>query len=411
MKMNKTSRRNFLQQISFAGIAGTAAVTLPSNAFAKETVHELAAEPDKGHIFLTAPYLQAPTSDSITVMWITNYLCNSWIEFGETEQLGTKVQQSTHGLVNAYNRINAIKLNNLKPDTQYYYKVFSKEFTEFLPYKITYGETISSSIFDFKTPGLADKEVSWLVLNDLHDHPESYSELIKLNGTDPYDFVFLNGDTFSFHDSEKRFIDHLLNPCSFFSSNIPFILGRGNHETRGNFARNVYPYYVNYNHSHYYTFKRGPVFNIVLDTGEDKEDNNPAYAGIGDFDAYRIEQAMWLEAQMQTKEYKKAKFRVVMMHIPHYYCNGWHGSEHANKVFGPLFNKYKIDLMICGHTHKYSVYPPDINTHNFPIIVGGGPLISKRTLIKVKADEAVLKLQIIRDDGQEVGEYTIKSSR
>lgn len=405
---NNHNRRLFLRQISIAALSGAGAVSLPVSSLARQ-IRSHAADPEKGHIFLTAPYLQAPGPNSVTIMWITNYLCNSWVEYGETEQLGLKAHQSAHGLVNSYNRINSIKLDGLKPGTTYHYRVCSRLFTDFEPYKIVYGDTISSSVFHFKTQGVADQQVSWLILNDIHDHPESFGELIKLNGAKPYDFVFLNGDMFDYQEDEQQFIDHLLRPCSLFSSNVPFMLVRGNHETRGKFARNIYPYYTNYNNGQYFTFERGPVFGIVLDTGEDKEDTHPEYGGICDFDAYRIEQAGWLKAQMKTRAFRKAKFRVVMMHIPPYHSDGRYGSEHCRSVFGPLFNKYKIDLLICGHTHVYGVHHPDPPNYNYPIIIGGGPARGKRTLIQINVKDDTLNLVMLRDDGQEVGKYTLHS--
>ncbi|MFX5956655.1 hypothetical protein ABTF01_19885, partial [Acinetobacter baumannii] len=88
---------------------------------------------------------------------------------------------------------------------------------------------------------------------------------------------------------------------------------------------------------YYYAYQWGPVYNIVLDTGEDKPDDAPVYAGIVDFDSYRREQAAWLEQEMQKPAFKKAPFRVVMMHIPHFYSGDWHGTLHCRELFAPLF--------------------------------------------------------------------------
>ncbi|MNL85833.1 hypothetical protein D3C87_2142990 [compost metagenome] len=46
-------------------------------------------------------------------------------------------------------------------------------------------------------------------------------------------------------------------------------------------------------------------------------------------------------------------------------------------------------------------------THNYPIVIGGGPLEGNRTLIKVRATKKELNLKMIRDDGQVVGKYDI----
>jgi hypothetical protein len=184
---------------------------------------------------------------------------------------------------------------------------------------------------------------------------------------------------------------------------------RGNHETRGKFSRELKDYFSTKNDKGYFAYQWGPVFNIVLDTGEDKPDDHPVYAGIVDFDGYRKEQSKWLEEIMKSSAYKKAKFRVVMMHIPLYHSGDWHGPMHCRELFAPLFKKYKADIVISGHTHTYGVWPPSAE-HPYPVIIGGGPQEGKRTLIKVKADSKTLDLVMLKDDGSEVGKYSLKSS-
>jgi UDP-2,3-diacylglucosamine pyrophosphatase LpxH len=76
--------------------------------------------------------------------------------------------------------------------------------------------------------------------------------------------------------------------------------------------------------------------------------------------------------------------------------------------FVPLFNKYKVDMVISGHTHRYGVFAPEKGKHDYPIIIGGGPKEEKRTLIKVNASQHKLNLKMLKDDGTEVGRYTVK---
>lgn len=409
MLKKSSSRRNFIAKTStglfsiLASAGSVAAMTTPQR---KEKV-----EDDDDHVFLTMPYLQAPLADGITIMWLTKQLCLNWIECGESYKLGTVVKQTERGFLNTNSRINCVTLTGLKPRTKYFYKVYSKQILNFQPYKMTYGKVIESDIHSFTTFNPEANEVNWLVLNDIHDRPDSFNDLLKLNGSDPHDFVFLNGDMFDYQTDEKQIIDHLLTPCNSFSAQMPFLFVRGNHETRGKYSRDLPRYYHNYNGSEYYSFKHGPAFIIVLDTGEDKPDSHPVYGGANDFDAYREEQAAWLEKMMQTKDYRRAKFRVVMMHIPHMHSDEEHGTRECNRLFAPLFEKYKIDLFVAGHTHEYGMYEPEAGKHSYHFVIGGGPLKGNRTLIKISANNARLQLQMLRDDNTEIGKFLIESKR
>jgi predicted phosphodiesterase len=381
------------------------AAFLPGNSSA-EMLNALTANPAEGHVFLTKPYLQVPAADSMTIRWITNKLCYSWVEYGEGMDLNQKAHQVTAGLVDAHNRINKVPLMGLKPGVKYSYRVLAKEIIDFQPYSLKYGETIASDIYSFSTPELNPETVSWLVMNDIHDRPVSIPHLMKLNGTDEYDYVFYNGDMFDHQTDEQQIIDHMLVPSTaVFASTKPFMFVRGNHETRGKFSRELPEYFSNKGGKGYFAYKWGPVFNIVLDTGEDKVDDHPVYAGIVDFDNYREEQVRWLKDIMKSSAFKKAKFRVVMMHIPHYHSGDWHGPMHCRELFGPLFAKYKVDIVISGHTHTHGIWPPSAE-HSYPIVIGGGPKDGNRTLIKVKADQKSLHLTMLKDDGTEVGKYT-----
>lgn len=406
-------RRRFISNLSSAGALGLVGSLLPLEAIANTTANaDLQTPVLAEHTFLTKPYLQVPTTTSITIRWITNLLCHSWVEYGEGTSLDQKAQSVTSGLVDAHNRINAISLQNLKPNTLYSYKVCSKEITSFQPYSIKYGQTISSDVYSFTTPKENPEEVSWLIMNDLHDRPKSIPHLLNINGSDPYDYVFFNGDIFDYQENEQQIIDHMITPCTdIFASTKPFLFVRGNHETRGKYARELKNYFSTKNDKGYYAYQWGPVFNIVLDSGEDKLDTHPVYGGIVDFDQYRIEQAKWVEEVMKTKAFRKAKYRVVMMHIPYFYPKyeqDGHGTIHCRDLFSPLFDKYKVDLMVSGHTHRYGIHPPTAE-HSYPIVIGGGPQDGNRTLIKVKANEKNLNLVMLKDDGTEIGKYSIKA--
>lgn len=396
------NRRHFIEDITKAGLVGL----LPKPDFAEKEN----ASMDSDSLFITKPYLQNLSPGSCTIMWITGKPCKSWVEYG-TAAPELKAIHADLGLVDT-NYINKITLNNLQPGTKYSYRICSREISDFKPYKLTWGNDQQSELFYFTTPEAETDEVSWVVLNDIHDRPYSFPLLFSLIKDFKYDFVFLNGDMFDYQTNQQQIIDHLLSPLGdLFSATIPFIYTRGNHETRGVFARNHYNYFKNPDNRYYFSFTRGPVHFVVLDTGEDKEDDHAEYGGLAAFDGYREEQAQWLAQEIEAPAFKKAPFRVVMMHIPPYQSGDWHGTMHCRELFNPLFNKGKIDLLICGHTHRYGTYLADDATHHYPLIIGGGPLESKRTIMKINANARELKLVMLRDDGTEVGNLNLKSRK
>lgn len=406
-QQKSNSRRHFLQTLTSAGGATLAGSLLPSALHASSPWLN-PAKPDAGHVFTATPYLQHVAHNTMVVMFITNLPAYSWVEYGETNALGQKAHSVTNGLVDAYNRVNRIKLSNLQPGTKYYYRVVSKEITGFEPYRLIYGGTLESEMFSFTTSVAHADSMSCLILNDIHDRPQSIPHLVQMNGTDPYDFVFFNGDMFDYQTNEQQIVDHMLQPCiSSFASEKPFMYVRGNHETRGKYSRDLHHYFCNPQCNQYYSFTWGPVHFTVLDTGEDKTDDTPVYGGIVDFDAYRREQQQWLEEVMESRSYKKARFKVVLMHIPPFYSGDWHGTMHCRELFNPVFNKYRIDMCISGHTHKYGVHPPVQDQHHYPVIIGGGPKEGQRTLIKLFADTSNLRLTMLDDSGKEVGNYLV----
>lgn len=390
-------RRNFLKTSLALGAATLIAprTTLAALPLAEENFK-----------ITVGPYLQTVFGNAITILWITNKNATGWIEYGEEpDNLKQKAfGKSEWGLMPANSRLNSVTLNNLKPGTKYYYRIVSKEIKDFQPYKLTYGETINSATEHFINADTSKEKISFLMLNDIHDRPKSIPHLLGLDTEKTSDFVFFNGDIFDYQTDEQQIINHMLQPCvESFAKNTPFIYVRGNHETRGTFAREFPQYFHHVGHA---AFTLGPVRFVILDTGEDKEDAHPVYAGIVDFDAYRIQQAEWLKQEINSKAFKKASFRIVMMHIPPRFSGDAHGPMHCTQLFDPLFEQGKVDLVLSGHTHTYKIHEPQKGQNAYPLIIGGGPSDGYRTLTKVTADKNKLQVTMLDDSGKKVGGYS-----
>ncbi|GGH30631.1 metallophosphoesterase [Sphingobacterium alkalisoli] len=395
------NRRNFLKQVSLLSVTAVAA-----NATTPLLAKDFGNSSQKPG-FAVSPYLQHLTPTSVYVMFITDSAAYSWIEY-ESEGVDKQIAyMEEDGLHAAYIKLNKIQIVNLQPGKTYRYRACSKAITLFDPYKLEYGEEIQTEWYSFTTPATNASQVSCVILNDVHDSPTAFESLLSLVDNRPYEFVMLNGDTFDYQTDEQQIIDHLLAPCTqLFAGQKSFIMVRGNHETRGKFRREFKNYFAFPDDRYHFSYKQGPIYWVVLDTGEDKPDDHPVYGGIVDFDAVRERQGKWLSAIVNTDEYKEAAYRIVIMHIPPFHSGEWHGPMHCREVFDPIFRANNVDLVISGHTHRHGVHPPDAD-HPYPVVIGGGSKDGSRTVIHLEANETRLHLEMLLDDGKKVGEYTL----
>ena len=248
------------------------------------------------------PYLQNVTADGATVIWGTSADALSWVEAapdGEDhfyaeerpQYYQTKLGKRTVG------RLHTVRITGLKPASFYRYRVCSREVTELQPYKVSYGQTICSDVYRkkpyrFKTRDAAQQSVSFTVVNDIHENSDMLATLLSDVKKEQRDFVFFNGDMVNNMSSEQQLIDGFLRRSTeLFAAEIPFLFARGNHETRGNMAREYARYVPKSSGKYYGAYRVGDIMFIVLDCGEDKPDDFWVYAGLTDFDGYRTEQA------------------------------------------------------------------------------------------------------------------------
>ena len=385
------NRRRFLEALALAGI------TLPNLGIAKEKETE---NLEGDFNFIVPAYLQNQTEKGISIFTILSKPALAWLEIldnaGNVQQT---IHQSEDGMINA--NTDFFHFTIADAPRSFRYRIRAKEIQKFDPYKIVYAQEIETPIFKAKLAKNNQEQIRCLVYNDVHEEKSSYRDLVPNHDISIYDFFVLNGDSFHYVTNQEDITEKLLKPIEFFATEKPFIMNRGNHETRGSFARNFKRYFAYPNNKYYQAFKRGPIFWIMLDSGEDKPDSHEVYAGTVDYDNYRKEQAKWLETVLQSKERKSAQHTVVISHIPIFHSDEWHGTLHNRECFHPLFQKYKIDAMVSGHTHQYGYYPAD-KDHNYPVFIGGGPKAGKRTVIDISGSAKSLAIRLTRFDVTEL---------
>jgi predicted phosphodiesterase len=341
------------------------------------------------------PYLQAPSETGMTVVWATNRKCVSKVEYGTLPSAQMTAFNSQHGLMDANTTLHKVHISGLTPGTKYYYRLVSTEIRDFQAYKVIYGETVKSEFYPFTTLNSSKDGFSFVVLNDRHEKVPQLKSALDSIKWDSIDLAFLNGDMLSDLKNEQQVFRNAIAPCvSAFAKTIPFIFVRGNHEARGYFARMLMDYFPTDSQRYYFSLDHGQVHFIVLDSGEDKEDSSPEYSGLVDFDRYREQETEWLKKDIESEASKKAKYRIVFVHIPPNGGANRHGAAYVAEQWVPLLNEARIDLMISAHTHRYAVMKPQQGKNAFPIVVG-----DVDTVIRVDISDQRLNMTVTKNDG------------
>jgi Icc-related predicted phosphoesterase len=357
------------------------------------------------------PYLQNMGTDEVTIVWTTNKNAISWVEIAPDDKSHFYAEDrpkyfvSVNG-IKKEGTVHAVKITDLQPATIYRYRVCSEEVLSRNGHKIYYGDIASSEVYTrkpltFKTNNYNKNEISFAVVNDIHGRVDHMESLLKI--AEPYknDFIFFNGDMVSTMKGEKEVFEGFMDKAvEMFAGEIPMYYCRGNHETRGAFATDFQHYFSPLNPELYFVVRHGPVCFIVLDCGEDKPDHDIEYYGITDYDNYRTKEAEWLKKAVKHKEYLEAPFKVVVCHMPP--RNSWHGELEILNKFVPILNDAKVDVMLCGHLHKHIKTEADAAIR-FPVLVN-----SNEALVKGKATNNVLTIDVVNKEGKQQDQITIR---
>lgn len=314
------------------------------------------------------PYLNQPSENSISVTWKINKDNLSWVEYGESENLGSTAYDLDNGIKVSDSKIVTVSLVDLKPNTEYYYRTVSKEIKNQYAYYVDYGSEIYSEVKKFKTLGESEESVNFVVFSDIHANVKLLEKLLN-NVEDTYDFIVLNGDFVNDCAYIEQLEDELIKPLSkILDGKIPIVFVRGNHEIRGKEARKLSNYISLVNNKYYYKFQHGLAEFSVIDTGEDKFDGHIEYSGLNDFEDYRNEQLEFI------KSLDSDKIKINFSHIP---INEYLIEERLDPVLDyqkdyiEAFNNYKLDLMLSGHYHFRKSYIKNSEV-NFNLNLNGG---------------------------------------
>jgi acid phosphatase type 7 len=257
------------------------------------------------------------------------------------------------------------------------------------------GKVTSETLeLPFPKPG---ESISFVSFSDLHEQSKIYEELSAQIPWEEMDLAVYDGDLLNSTIGPDQVTRAILGlPTG--NRELPRIFVRGNHETRNESARLLDDWLLPENGHWYQAFTLGNTFFIVLDSGEDKPDNDKEYSGLVDFSAYHLQQAQWLEAVLASQEFKAAQYQVVLLHIPLF------GEDKVPPSFEPvaalLRSNKEIDLMVNGHTHEYGIFTPEDSVLPYPAAFSGGPETDTAAAVLVNMDKDGFRVRIMSIDGK-----------
>ena len=216
------------------------------------------------------------------------------------------------------------------------------------------GEVISKD-HSF-TPVDSSDGLKYYVLADVHSAFDGAISSATEQGN--LDFLVILGDIVSMVESKKDANATSAMASAITNGSIPVIYARGNHEIKGEMAEDLYKYVGSQDQKFYFTFSLGDVKGIVLDLGEDHDDDWWEYYETAQFDLYRDEQTALLQQCINEDFFAGCNYRMVLSHIPVTFVDDRDTHVRYKTEWTKLINEMDIDVMLSGHEHDLTVFAP-----------------------------------------------------
>ncbi len=383
---------------------------------------EAQAEPKAARGLAGPPVLANVSPTTVELIVPIHGPATGWVEFGLNDTLDQRCDGDTMGMRPMDERLLRYRLTGLAPGTTYRYRVCVQPIDWARKYWPKRGRVVRSEPRAFRTLDPGGETTSFTVWNDTHENATTLKALSAALRENPTRYLVWNGDITNDLHTPDTAIEQFITPASqSFAETTPLMLGRGNHDVRGRYARGLADCVTGPGGRYYYAFRDGPVAAVMLDTGEDKPDDRPVYAGLTDFAAYRREQADWLKRVIEEDWFVSAPFRVAFMHIPLV----WDAAvpEHWPRVWGEgikgwvcedgyhhwhdLLVRGGVDVVISGHTHRHAWFAPNAQ-RPYGQLIGGGPKPEAATIITGNADQQKMRIAVTDLSGKALIEQTWK---
>ena len=286
--------------------------------------------------------------DTYQIVFKTYSKGTAWVTIN-----GIEYNETYAGYRKTEEKIHKITVPTAALDNTGSYTVSTRSMILREPFGALQGKTIHQT---YHWRGLNAKDgLDYYVISDTHNTQNSPAAAAGYFG-DNLDFLICCGDTASWIDREEDLTQMLRLAASITKGQIPVVYARGNHETKGVLAHELYKYVGTDDENFYFTFRIKNVWGVVLDIGEDHGDKYSEYYGAAKFNAYRRAQTEFLDNIIKNAEYeynaKGVDYRIAVCHIP---LTVKYTNDHA-KVYKDAWikrlNKMKLTVLFGGHVHQ-----------------------------------------------------------
>ena len=302
----------------------------------------------KGNYFSCDAVVYA-VEDNYQIVFSTNDNSIAWVEVD-----GARYFDLYAGSMRSKDLVHKICVPQTVLDNALAYTICAQQMIYRGPFGGFKGKVISKD-HSF-TPVDSSDGLKYYVLSDVHSAFDGAISAATKQGN--LDFLVILGDTISMVESKKDANASSAMASAITNGSIPVIYARGNHEIKGESAEDLYKYVGSQDQKFYFTFSLGDVKGIVLDLGEDHDDDWWEYYDTAQFGLYRDEQTALLQQCIDEDFFAGCNYSMVLCHIPVTFVNDSNNHVRYKTEWTKLIDEMDIDVMLSGHEHDLTVFAP-----------------------------------------------------
>ena len=293
--------------------------------------------------------------DKYQIVFSTSSEATGWVEVD-----GVNYYDTYNGSTKTFTKIHKVEVPMVALDAAKKYTVHTQRNIYCGPFGGFLGNDVSQTS-NFKPVNKSDG-IKYLALSDVHMNIKPASKTASY--VDEYDFLVLAGDLISVVETfdDANFNNRVA--YSITKGEIPVVYARGNHDVKGRYAEELHKFVGANGDDFYYNFYFDGVYGLVLDIGEDHDDDWWEYYGTSHYDEYREKQLAFLQDEINKHEYDNYEYHLAACHIPPVFVNYRHNHEYVKTEMTKLLNQMDIDMFLCGHQHEIMIFEPGLITPN-----------------------------------------------